>query len=282
MDCNQRIAFLLFSALILCAVGTENIAAQDGSFSGSPGVNTPKSLSSGDTQNSNGATPRSVLTLPENHRSDGSAPFASVPAHAATTQTATAQAATTFPAPVVTPLKRPDGLPSVNDDASTKPPIGDSSSGAFLAALVVVLLFALGLAKLFLKRSPYSIGGLPADAVDVLGRRAVDPRNSVYMIKVGSRLILMGSSPTGLSSLAEITDPIEVASLTNVCAAAKQTGPDAAKWLSKLWPKTTTVDESRTFDDQLGQKLFEEAQRDESGRVDSLTIATGRERHRAS
>jgi flagellar biogenesis protein FliO len=276
MDCNRRIAFLLFGALILCAMQTEKIAAQETSFSPSPGVNTPKTLSRGISQESNGAAPQRVLTLPDNPRNDGQTAFTSIPA-----PVVTARSATAFPDRPVTPLKRTSALPSESDNASTKKPTDGPSAGTFLAGLVVVLLFVLGTAKLLLKRSPYSIGSLPTDAVDVLGRRAVDPRNSVYMVKVGSRLILMGASPSGLSSLAEITDPIEIASLTNVCAAAKQTGPDAAKWLSKLWPKTTTIVESRTFDDQLGQKLFEEAQRDESGRVDSLNIATGRERHRA-
>ncbi len=268
-------------ALILCAIQTENVTAQEHGFSPSPGVNTPKTISKGISQGSNGAAPQRVLTLPDNPRSDGQSAFTSVPAPSVPAPTVTARAATAFPERPVTPLKRTSALPPVSDPASTKEPTGGPSAGTFLAGLVVVLLFVLGIAKLLLKRSPYSIGSLPADAVDILGRRAVDPRNSVYMVKVGSRLILMGASPSGLSSLAEITDPIEIASLSNVCAAAKQTGPDAAKWLSRLWPKTTTVVESRPFDDQLGQKLFEEAQRSESGRVDSLTIATGRERHRA-
>lgn len=269
MDCNQRIAFSLFGALILCASSVQSLLAQDGRFTASPDVNTPKSLSNNVPRESKTTNPRHLQTVPENAGRENASPISTVLAVPQPNQRP------------VTPLKRNSGLPSANGDQSTTGPSGGSSSGAFLAVLVVLMVFALGLAKLFLKRSPYAITGLPPDAVDVLGRRAVDPRNSVYMIKVGSRLILMGSSPGGLSSLAEITDPIEVASLTNVCAAAKQTGPDAAKWLSKLWPKTTTVVESRPFEDQLGAQLFEEAQQDESGRVDSLTISTGRERHRA-
>lgn len=269
MDCNQRIAFSLFGALILCASDGQNLSAQDGRFTASPGVNTPKTLSTDVPRTAANANSQHLQTLPENTQRGDASPITNVLAGTPTT---------TRP---VTPLKRNSKLPSVDGNQSTTEPTTGSSAGAFLAVLVVLLVFALGLARLFLKRSPYAITGLPTDAVDVLGRRAVDPRNSVYMIKVGSRLILMGSSPSGLSSLAEITDPIEIASLANVCAAAKQTGPDAAKWLGKLWPKTTTVVERRPFEDQLGAKLFEEAQQDESGRVDSLTISTGRERHRA-
>jgi flagellar biogenesis protein FliO len=270
MDCNQRIAFLLFGALILCAASDHKLLAQERHFPASPSVNAPKTISVGPSQAANTDGARGGQDFSKNSRDGQSQPFTSIGSQQ-----------TTGPStPRQTPLKRNSGLSSndKNDAADTR--AGSSSAGMVLSALVVLLLFVLGLAKVFLKRSPYSISGLPVEAVDVLGRRAVDPRNAVYMIKVGSRLILLGSSPTGLSSLAEITDPIEVASLSNVCAAAQQSGPDAAKWLSKLWPGTTVV-ESRPFDDQLGEKLFDAAQQGESGRVDSLTIAPNQEQHRA-
>lgn len=249
MDCNQRIAFLLLSALALCASDCNVLSAQDGRFSASPGVNTPKALSNEAWVAEANAAPGNVQVPTENH--------------------------------LRTPLKRSTGASDFSDNGTTDARTGSSSAGMVLTALIVLLIFVLGVARLFLKRSPYSLSGLPTDAVDILGRRSIDPRNSVYMIKVGSRLVLLGSSPNGLSNLTEITDPIEVASLANVCHAAKQTGPDAARWLSKLWQGSTTVVESRPFDDQLGEKLFEEAQRSESGRVDSFTIARSREQHRA-
>ncbi|NQV25480.1 MAG: flagellar biosynthetic protein FliO [Rhodopirellula sp.] len=271
MDCNQRIASLLIGTLILCASDVDRIQAQDSGFSGTPGVNAPRKLPNGVLRQPSNPIARDKPAVPENGvHSDLSsfAAFESLPT-------------AVNPEGVKTPLRRNSSSSSRDDAAPDDKPTGSSSAGSVLAVLVVVLLFVLGLAKVFLKRSPYSISGLPIDAVDVLGRRAVDPRNSVYMVKVGSRLILLGSSPNGLSSLAEITDPIEVASLANICAAAKQSGPDAVKWLSKLWPGTTTVVESRPFEDQLGEKLFEDAERNESGRIDSLSIATSRERHRA-
>jgi flagellar biogenesis protein FliO len=271
MDCNQRIAFLLFGALILCAANGNKLLAQDGQSPATPSVNSPKTISAGPQHASKTDGARSGLKSSGELIGSQSPPFTSF----------SPRETTELPNPRQTPLKRKSGSSSNDESGADNNRTGSSSAGMVLSTLVVLLLFVLGLAKVFLKRSPYSISGLPVEAVDVLGRRAVDPRNSVYMIKVGSRLILLGSSPAGLSSLAEITDPIEVASLSNVCAAAKQTGPDAAKWLSKLWPGTTTVVESRPFDDQLGAKLFEDAQKGESGRVDSLTIATGRERHRA-
>jgi flagellar biogenesis protein FliO len=271
MDCNQRIAFLLFGALILCAASDNKLLAQDDHFPASPSVNAPKTISARSHQATKVVGSPGGQEFSETSREKQSPPFTGFGPREETGQ----------PNPRQTPLKRNAASSSNDESRSADSRAGSSSAGMVLSTLVVLLLFVLGLAKVFLKRSPYSISGLPIEAIDVLGRRAVDPRNSVYMIKVGSRLILMGSSPTGLSSLAEITDPIEVASLSNVCAAAKQSGPDAAKWLSKLWPGTTTVVETRPFDDQLGEKLFEVAQHGESGRVDSLTIAPNREQHRA-
>jgi flagellar biogenesis protein FliO len=267
MDCNQRIAFLLFGALILCAASDNKLFAQDGHFPARPGVNTPVTISPGPQRAGEIDGARSRLKTSEDSGDRQSPTFTNSGPSETTGQSNPRQ----------TPLKRKSGSSSNDESRFIDNRAGSSSAGMVLSVLVVLLLFVLGLAKVFLKRSPYSISGLPIDAVDVLGRRTVDPRNSVYMIKVGSRLILLGSSPAGLSSLAEITDPIEVASLSNVCAAARHSGPEAAKWLSKLWPGTKTVVESRPFDDQL----FDAAQQGESGRVDSLTIAPNRERHRA-
>lgn len=277
MDCNQRIALLLFTALMLCAAESDSVLAQDLLNSAKPVANAPQSVPDrssqrpGARQSPGEGVPRDASQvidrqLPSNFS-------------AAIAPDQEADAANSRDIPV--PLRPRSGAASENADGSDAGKSGGSSAGAVLAALVVGLLFLLGLAKLFLKRSPYAISGLPREAIDVLGRRVVDPRNSVYIVKVGNRMIVLGSSPGGLTSLADITDPIEVASLANICAAAQQSRPDAAKWLSKLWPGPTTAVESRPFDDQLGEKLFEAAQQGESVRVDSLTVATGQERHRA-
>ena len=271
MDRNQRIAFLLIIALIVCALGTSSLVAQDGPRSVSPDVNTPKAISNGFPQQPHAAVPYDP-EAPERPRVDR---------HSAPVSDPAIQGSDSSAEHALTPLRRRSNSDSAIEKDSTGSTGGSSSGGAVLATMVVLLLFALGLARLFFKRSPYSVNGLPTEAVDVLGRRVVDPRTSIYMIKVGSRMILLGSSPGGLSSLAEITDPIEVASLANICAASQRSGPDAVKWLSKLWAGRTNAVESRSFDDQLGEQLFEEAQRGESTRVDSLTVDINRERHRA-
>jgi len=271
MDCNQRITFQLCLALMLCAVGSGNVLAQDRLPSAKPVANAPQSVSDGAHQRPGQSQPRDASQVIDRQLPSNFA--------AAIAPEQESDAASSIDVPI--PLRPRSGAASENADGSNAGKSGGSSAGAVLAALVVGLLFVLGLAKLFLKRSPYAISGLPREAINVLGRRVVDPRNSVYIVKVGSRMIVLGSSPGGLTSLADITDPIEVASLANICAAAQQSRPDAARWLSKLWPGSKTVVESRPFDDQLGEKLFEAAQQGEPVRVDSLTVGTGREQHRA-
>lgn len=271
MDCKHRRSFLLFYALTVYVAGIGQLHAQDSVRAGSPGVNTPTTISNGTFRHSsNDGTLTVPASAPNDDRRD--------PSHS-TTSGLPQTSQSTIDVPI--PLKPRSGPIAEDSGGADAEQTGSSSAGAILTALVVFLLFLLGLAKLFLKRSPYAIRGLPLEAIDVLGRRAVDPRNSIYMVKVGSRMILLGSSPGGLSSLAEITDPIEIASLANICAAAQQSRPDAARWLGKLWPNTSNVVESRLFEDQLGEKLFDEAQRGEPVQVNSLTVSAGQERHRA-
>jgi len=270
MDCKHRRSLLLFCALSVYVSGIGPLHAQERVRAGKPGVNTPTTISDGTFRHSSSDGTLTVPTSPTNagHRDSAHPPVTEF------------QQASQSTSDVPIPLKPRSG-PTEDSGITSNDQAGSSSAGAILAALVVFLLFVLGLAKLFLKRSPYAIRSLPLEAIDVLGRRAIDPRNSIYMVKAGSRIILLGSSPGGLSSVAEITDPIEIASLSNICAAAQQSRPDASKWLGKLWPSTTNEVESHSFDDQLGEKLFAGAQQGEPAQVNSITVTTGQERHRA-
>lgn len=268
MDRNLRNAFLLMVALGVCA-HAHFVSGQEFNASGRPGVNAPKSISNNSPPHQPASVPRDSQAFRQKEVPTKDPVLSrALPSSTETTR-------------VQTPLKRPQNDADSDTTSSDSRQDGGSATGAVLTTLVVLLLFALGLARLFLKRSPYAVGGLPAEAVDVLGRRVLDPRNSVYMVKVGSRMLLLGSSSSGLSALAEVTDPIEVASLANICAASQRSVPGAAKWLSKLWTGRSSDTETRSFDDQLGERLFSEAQQGESVRVDSLTVDTGREQNRA-
>ena len=86
-----------------------------------------------------------------------------------------------------------------------------------LASLAAVLgMIVLG-ARLWKKHGPLARAGLPAEALEVLGRRVLDPRQSIYLVRLGSRILVLGATPAGLSTLSEITDPAEVDVLAGSC-----------------------------------------------------------------
>jgi flagellar biogenesis protein FliO len=135
------------------------------------------------------------------------------------------------------------------------PSRSDLSPGSILAALAFVIVTILGLARLFIRKSPYVMTGVPREAVDVLGRRTLDPRNSVYVVQVGSKILLLGSSAAGMNTLSEITDPIEVATLTNLCRAEQSKRPDVSNWLAGLFRREEPPVSNRNFAERFGGRL---------------------------
>jgi len=151
------------------------------------------------------------------------------------------------------PLRPRDGTPGTQGAAGSHltAPNGLSLS-SLLASLAVVVVLILGIARLIIRRNPSLIRGIPPEAIDVLGRRTVDPRNSVYVVRVGSKLLLLGSSVNGLTALSEIADPIEVATMTNLCRAASASASSPSTWLQKLLTgRGRPVPDARPFTDRF-------------------------------
>lgn len=87
-----------------------------------------------------------------------------------------------------------------------------------VGSLVFVLALIAGGAY-FIRRQGGRIAGLlPNDVLQVLGRRYIDQRQSIQLVRCGSKiLVLANSSQHGLTTLAEITDPLEVERITAQC-----------------------------------------------------------------
>jgi len=122
------------------------------------------------------------------------------------------------------PLKRTDrgtdvAVFSKDDDRG---PTG--SLWTAVAATAFILLLILGGARLLKKHVPLGNATLPQEAFEVVGKRHLDPRQRVYVVRFGRRILLIGSYPDGMTTLAEITDPVEVDQLTGLC---RQTDPDS-------------------------------------------------------
>ena len=60
-------------------------------------------------------------------------------------------------------------------------------------------------------------GMLPNDVVDVLGRVPLAARQFAQLLRVGNKLVLVALTPTGPTTLTEVTDPAEVDRLLGLC-----------------------------------------------------------------
>jgi flagellar biogenesis protein FliO len=67
------------------------------------------------------------------------------------------------------------------------------------------------------KNSGTRRGLLPADAVSVLGRVPLAARQFADLLRVGNKLVLVAQTPSGPTTLTEITDPVEVDRLVGLC-----------------------------------------------------------------
>jgi flagellar biogenesis protein FliO len=95
------------------------------------------------------------------------------------------------------------------------------SPWAAVGALAVVICLILILARIFRRHAPLFAQTLPSEAVEVLGRRFIDQRQSVVLLRVGSRILVVGSSTAGLQGLGELTDAVEVDLIAGMCRGAR-------------------------------------------------------------
>lgn len=79
-----------------------------------------------------------------------------------------------------------------------------------IAALTGILGLIFGLAyliKRFNLAGPRADGG--TEGWRVLGIRALGPKNHIYLVEVGSHILLVGTTDHNIARLMEITDPLE-------------------------------------------------------------------------
>lgn len=88
-----------------------------------------------------------------------------------------------------------------------------STLGGLTAVVALILISA----KLVRRKMPGATAALPGNVVQVLGRKSLDYRHTIHLVRIGSRLLILGSSQEGLRTLSEITDPVEVDCLAGLC-----------------------------------------------------------------
>lgn len=137
---------------------------------------------------------------------------------------APATAEATAPAPARAPLKIGGGGVRIGEDPADAPrTAGGSSVWGVAGALALVLgLFAAGV-KWFggTKLAAAAAGGGPCE---VLAKVKLEARASMHVVRVGGRVVLVGSSGDGLTALGEIDDPVEAEALAAACRVAPAGG----------------------------------------------------------
>jgi len=111
--------------------------------------------------------------------------------------------------------------PSTKDKARSldKPSSTWAATLSMFFSLAVVLCFFLLVAWLVKKAQPASFLKLPGDVVQVMGRTPMAPRQQMYVVRFGSKLLLISHQPGQTQTLAEITDADEVQRLAGLLEA---------------------------------------------------------------
>lgn len=119
------------------------------------------------------------------------------------------------------PISPPNAPLNVDDESSDESSNG-RSIGTTVAALGAILLLFLGLVQVWRRYSPQSSQSLPDAAWEILGSAPLDNRHQITIVRLGSRLLVLGRSDDGLQTLSEITSADEVSQLVALCQSAKQ------------------------------------------------------------
>lgn len=123
------------------------------------------------------------------------------------------------PAPAPTPLAPATiGLPSGRSLLGSGEPVPQDAPTPsrvirqLLACLAVGLLLGAGI-WLLRRTFPTRLKGRPTGLMEVLGRTAVTPKHSVVLLRVGGKVLVVGLSPEGMTTLSEIGEPETVEKL---------------------------------------------------------------------
>lgn len=120
------------------------------------------------------------------------------------------------------PLSRADLLPAVPGEKTQTsqlsfqlPQFG--SLGTAGAGLVLVVGLFLLCVTLMRRSGPSPMSPLPRDAVAMLGRIPLTPKQFAHLLQVGNKLVLISISGDRTDTITEVTEPAEVERLLTLC-----------------------------------------------------------------
>ncbi|MFF5865869.1 flagellar biosynthetic protein FliO [Pseudomonas sp. NPDC012596] len=115
----------------------------------------------------------------------------------------------------------------------TPPPGAPGSLGGQLAQMVLGLLLVVGLIFFlaWLLRRMQGAAPKGGQVIEIVGSRALGPRDRLLLVQVGKEQILIGHTPGSIEALHVMAEPVEVA------ASARQATPEFAQRLMELMGK---------------------------------------------
>lgn len=123
-------------------------------------------------------------------------------------------------------------IAAAEPNASSAAPL-PGGLGAQLAQMVFGLLVVVGLIFVlaWLLRRMQGNAQRGAQVIEIVGSRAIGPRDRLLLVQVGKEQILIGHSPGSIEALHVLAEPMEVP------AAARQATPEFAQRLLELMGK---------------------------------------------
>ncbi len=112
-------------------------------------------------------------------------------------------------------------------EAATEARTHSTSNSASVWTTVIALGSIVGVLTLIGRWIKPYVGaprGLPLEALELLGRRQIEPKVAVHLVRCGGRVLVLGVSSDGVRTLSEITDPQEVERLTETCLNQREGG----------------------------------------------------------
>ena len=105
------------------------------------------------------------------------------------------------------------------DSSATPQRKSTSATGGLWTTIISlsVIVGALGTLTYWLKPYLGISRGLPIEAVELLGRRSLEQKVAIHLVRCGGRVLVLSVSPEGARTLSEITDPAEVQRLVDAC-----------------------------------------------------------------
>jgi flagellar biogenesis protein FliO len=133
------------------------------------------------------------------------------------------------PPRLLSPRSRPETAAGRARPVS-KNAIGQTSLWGTIVGLFIVFALFVAARAWLTRHGPVGLRGLPTEALELLGKRTIEPRVSIQMVRCGGKILVLGVSPEGIRTLSEISDPVEVDLLAGACRRRELEGSAAASF----------------------------------------------------